>query len=194
MTVNNQVEFVPLTAFNNYEISSTFPFIIRNSRTGNIVAQSFNNDGYLQVSINGTTRLLHRIIAQQFINNDIEGMDINHINKNRIDNRVDNLEITTHAENLGDRRTFNKQQSEYANEINNDNIVQLQTYNNHTFDKYFFDKNNQTLYLYQQRNNRYKVVNPTLNGRYLIVALSPTDQRQPITCGYNKLIRYLNSL
>ena len=188
------VEFTPLTAFNNYEISTTFPFIIRNTRTGKIVSQSLNNDGYLQVSINGTTRLLHRLIAQQFINNDIEGMDINHINKNRIDNRIENLEITTHAENLEDRRRFEKQQSEYVNEINNENIIQLQTYNNHTFDKYFFDRSNRTLYLHQPRNNRYKVVNPTLNGRYLIVALSPTDQRQPITCGYNKLIRHLMTL
>ena len=95
---------------------------------------------------------------------------------------------------LNNRRTFNKQQSEYVDEINNENIVQLQTYHNHAFDKYYFDKTVQRLYLHQPRSNRYKAIKPTLSGRYLIVALIPTDQRQPITCGYNKLIKYLNSL
>ena len=92
------------------------------------------------------------------------------------------------------RRTFAKQQSQYIKEINHENLVELRTYNNHSFNKYFFDKNNQTLYLHQQRNNRYKIVKPTSVGIYLIVGLSPSDQRQPITCGYNKLIRYLNTL
>ena len=95
---------------------------------------------------------------------------------------------------LINRRTFNKQQSEYVNEINNENIIRLQTYHNHAFDKYYFDRNNQKLYLHQPRNNRYKVIKPTRSGRYLIVALIPSDQRQPITCGYNKLIRHLMTL
>ena len=188
------VEFIPLTAFANYEISTTFPFVIRNSRTGRILSQSMNNVGYLSVNINGTSRLVHRIVAQQFINNNIDGMDVNHINGNRIDNRIENLEIITHADNLAVRRRFNKQQSQYINEIDSNDIVQLQTYNNHTFEKYYFDRTNQTLYIHQERNNRYKVVNPTANGRYLIVALQPSDQRQPITCGYHKLLRYLNAI
>ena len=188
------VEFTQLNAFPNYEISTTFPFIIRNRRTHRIQSQSLNNVGYLTVSIDGAPRMVHRVVAQQFINNEIEGMDINHINGNRIDNRIENLEIITHADNLSVRRQFNKQQSRYVERIESDDIVQLQTYNNHTFEKYFFDRTNQILYLRQERNNRYKVINPTMNGRYQIVALLPSDRRQPITCGYNKLIRYLNSI
>ena len=188
------VEFIPLTAFNNYEISTTFPFVIRNTRTDHILVQSMNNVGYLSVSIDGATRLVHRIVAQQFINSNIDGMDVNHINGNRIDNRIENLEIITHADNLAIRRTFNKQQSQYVNEINSNDIVQLHEYNNHTFDKYYFDRTNQILYLHQERNKRYKVVNPTVNGKYLIASLSPSDQQQPITCGYHKLLRYMNSI
>lgn len=188
------VEFTPLHAFPNYEISTTFPFIFRNRRTHRILSQTLNNVGYLSVSIDGTTRMVHRIVVQQFINNDIEGMDVNHINGNRIDNRVENLELITHAANLSVRRQFNKQQSQYVERIDSDAVVQLRTYNNHTFDKYFFDRTNQILYLRQERNNRYKVVNPTMNGQYLIVALQPSDQQRPITCGYNKLVRYLNTI
>ena len=188
------VEFIPLTAYDGYEITTSFPFIIRNRRTRRILSQSINNCGYLSVSIDGVSRMVHRIVAQQFINNDIEGMDINHINGNRIDNRIENLEIITHADNLSQRRRFNKQQSQYVERIDNDNVIQLQTYNNHTFDKYYFDRNTQTLYLHQERNNRYKVVNPTMNGQYLIVALQPSDQQRVITCGYNKLVRYLNAI
>ena len=187
------VEFVPLTAFDGYEISTSYPFIIRNTRNNKILSQYMNNVGYYSVFINGSTKFVHRIVAQQFINPNIEGMDVNHINGNRIDNRIENLEIITHAENLAIRRRFSKQRSQYVDEIESDDIVQLRNYNNHTFTKYYFDRANQILYLHQENNNRYKVINPTLNGEYPIVSLLPSDQRQSITCGYNKLIRYLNN-
>lgn len=189
------VEFIPLTAYPSYEISSTFPFIIRNRTTHRIMSQSMNNVGYLSVSLNGATRFVHRIVAQQFIGNNIEGRDVNHINGNRLDNRVENLEVITHSENLAARRRFNKQPSVYVKRIESDDVVQLRTYDNYTFERYFFDRQHQILYLYQERKDRYKRINPTTNGRNLIVSLIPSDHPDhPITRGYAKLVRYMNAI
>ena len=59
--------------------------------------------GYLFVGfyINGkrNNRLVHRLIASSFIGEINPGMEINHINGIKSDNRVENLEICTRREN-----------------------------------------------------------------------------------------------
>jgi len=42
---------------------------------------------------------VHRIVAMTFLGN-IDGMDVNHINGNRADNRLENLEICSRAKNI----------------------------------------------------------------------------------------------
>ncbi len=57
-------------------------------------------DRYLQVSIGRSTYLLHRLVAQTFINNPKNKPHINHKNGVRDDNRVDNIEWCTPRENV----------------------------------------------------------------------------------------------
>ena len=62
-----------------------------------------HNRGYLSVSLckNGKQkmRLIHRLVAQAFIENKFNKKEINHINGNKKDNRVENLEWVTSKEN-----------------------------------------------------------------------------------------------
>ena len=62
------------------------------------------NNGYEYVKLYrdavGKTIRVHRIIAQTFIPNPDNKPQVNHINSNRHDNRVDNLEWVTQSENL----------------------------------------------------------------------------------------------
>lgn len=55
----------------------------------------FNSNGYLQVKINYKNVKIHQIVAFSFCQNDFKGMktEVHHINKNRIDNKADNLII-----------------------------------------------------------------------------------------------------
>ncbi len=57
----------------------------------------------VQTSINGRYALLHR-----FIMNTPKGMDTDHINGNRLDNRRENLRICTHQENMFNQKGLNK--------------------------------------------------------------------------------------
>lgn len=56
--------------------------------------------GYLQLSVNRTSYLAHRLIADVFIPNPSKKPYINHKNGNKSDNRIENLEWCTQAENI----------------------------------------------------------------------------------------------
>jgi hypothetical protein len=61
---------------------------------------------YLGVSINRKPEYVHRIVASTYISNQYNKTDVNHINGNKFDNRVENLEWTTHKENI--KHSFDK--------------------------------------------------------------------------------------
>jgi hypothetical protein len=58
-----------------------------------------NRGGYIQIDIDNTKYRVHRLVAETFIPNTLNKMFVNHLNKNRSDNRVENLEWTTKSEN-----------------------------------------------------------------------------------------------
>lgn len=70
-----------------------------------ILCQSFTGPGrdYLKISIrmNGKSKNLsvHRLVAKAFIPNPLEKPCVNHLNGNKSDNRVENLEWCTYSEN-----------------------------------------------------------------------------------------------
>ena len=61
-----------------------------------------NASGYLQINvpIRGTTTLVHRLVAETFIDNPQGYTEIDHLNRNKLDNSVANLRWVTHSENM----------------------------------------------------------------------------------------------
>ena len=64
------------------------------------------NKGYFRVNISkwgsGKTKRIHQLVAMAFLDhkpNGYEGLIVNHINHNRTDNRLENLELVTQREN-----------------------------------------------------------------------------------------------
>ena len=55
------------------------------------------NNGYVRVTIHYKNEYLHRIVARLFLG-EIDGFDVNHIDGNKENNNVSNLEIVTHKE------------------------------------------------------------------------------------------------
>ena len=72
---------------------------------GKILSQYITYNGYCLLHIRDKegrkhTRYVHRLIAEAFIENPNEFMDVNHKNGNKRDNRVDNLEWCTRQYNI----------------------------------------------------------------------------------------------
>jgi hypothetical protein len=87
---------------NGYDYSVSSLGRIRNNRTGRILKGVPNTFGYLQVFLykNGRSKrfTVHQLVASYFLPDQM-GKEINHINEDKLDNRVENLEYITHKEN-----------------------------------------------------------------------------------------------
>lgn len=57
-------------------------------------------DGYRVVTLAGKIYLVHRLVAETYFGDIPDGTEVDHANRNRSDNRVENLRIVTHSENL----------------------------------------------------------------------------------------------
>ena len=68
---------------------------IRNIKTKRVLREFIGKDGYLRTQFDGKSRLVHRVIAQTFLDNPHELPEVNHINGHKSDNSVSNLEYCT---------------------------------------------------------------------------------------------------
>lgn len=63
------------------------------------LAGNLGNNGYLSVRINGKSKLNHRVIWEMFNGAIPAGMEIDHIDTNPLNNRIENLRLASSANN-----------------------------------------------------------------------------------------------
>lgn len=96
-------KYKSLDGFDMYQICGD-GYVV-NRYTGHIMYGNKKKTGYYEVTLvddNGEKNyfLLHRLIAAAFLGMPEDGEEVNHINGDKADNRVVNLEWVTHADNL----------------------------------------------------------------------------------------------
>lgn len=75
---------------------------------GRALKSSDDGKGYRFINLGiGKSRRIHTLVATAFIGPIESGFEIDHINANRTDNRLVNLRIVTHAENMAAIRDRN---------------------------------------------------------------------------------------
>lgn len=90
-----------IEGFQNYSISDDGN--VRNDNTMKILKQHIGNRGYYMVNLwrnnKGHWKTIHRLLAVAFIPNPENKLCVNHIDGNKKNNNINNLEWCTHSEN-----------------------------------------------------------------------------------------------
>lgn len=109
------------------------------SSSGYVVVGLFSGDGSKQKSA-----LVHRLVAEAFIPNPDNKPQVNHINGNKVDNRVENLEWCTCCENISHayRTGLNPSgESSYQSKLTNEQVrfirANVDCFSRATFSKMF---------------------------------------------------------
>lgn len=70
--------------------------------TGRVLKQGLGTNGYLAMCFgrDGRNEMAHRVVAIAFVDGYVMGLEVNHINGLRSDNRASNLEWVTKSENV----------------------------------------------------------------------------------------------
>ena len=96
------MEWKTIEGYEQYEVSNE-QGLVRNKKTGRILKQ-WESRGYLQVRLYGDngkkTCSVHRLVATAFIPNPNNLTDVNHIDENKLNNSVSNLEWLSHGNNV----------------------------------------------------------------------------------------------
>jgi hypothetical protein len=106
----DMAEFIPVNGFHNHVISGDGRII--SVRFKKIMKMQKNSDGYYTVSLayNNTkkTFLVHRLVAEHFLKKPAGKDYVNHIDSDRTNYHMDNLEWCTHSENMIHARKMKK--------------------------------------------------------------------------------------
>lgn len=95
-------EWRKVDGFPNYSVSNDG--LVRNDKSNKLKELQINTTGYYKTDLysggNRSTQRIHRLVANAFIDNPDNKPDVNHIDGNKLNDNVENLEWVTKSENM----------------------------------------------------------------------------------------------
>ena len=130
--------WITLKEDSDYEIFNEYPHQIRRKKNKRII-KFFMSKEYIRCNLNGRKYYVHRLVANNFIDNPNNFSDVDHINHNKADYRINNLRWTSHQENLHKLKSKNNINYEFIDTLNENNIP-LTEVNNHQFNRLYYQE------------------------------------------------------
>ena len=193
-TVNDdEAEFEPLKGFeSDYLIQKEFPFVIKKKSNNRILKDTIHKtSGYVYITLNGKTYRKHVIIAKQFLENPENLPQVDHINHNRADNRLENLRFVSSSENNRNRTVSTANtaiQYEFVDDISDEAIV-VDEYNSHQFTDYYYHDN--VFYFFNGIQYRKLHINEKKNGSLFVYMINNEGKR---VCVYYSKFKKIHDL
>ena len=181
-----------LTDFeNDYEIEVETPHRIRKRSNKRIVSQYVNRD-YVCVKLNGRNYLYHRILARHFIPNPENLPQVDHIDRNKTNNSIENLRWVSAGENLRNRTMRPYGRYEYLITAPND-LIEITQYNDFEYpaNKYFLCGENDSVVM-RINDHKWLLLGQTPHFGYLRINMRDINGRNHQIC-IHKLIRHFRN-
>ena len=161
---NIEEKWAELIADPDYEVNENNVYQIRRKGTNENIKLTLNkNTGYYICTLNRKKWLHHRVIALQFIPNPDEKPEVDHINRIRNDNRIENLRWCSHYENMQNRgeiseyRGYAGKSFIFTEEIDKD-CIKIEKYGTRELEGYYYDFNLDQFYK-QTEDGKYRLLN-----------------------------------
>ena len=168
-----------LTDFeNDYEVETEPPQRIRRKRDGLILKLTLNKmSGYVSVRLNGKPYLYHRILAKHFIPNPENLPEVDHADRDKANNSLDNLRWVNRSQNMSNRSKYTLQKRQYIDHAPND-ITEIRTFNDVEYDenRYFFCYENDRV-VQRVNDHKWQWLAQTPQNGYLIISMRDTNGR-----------------
>ena len=147
MTDEHVGEWVTCIIDSDYQIFDQYPFPIRRKASDKVISEWLDGGGYVDCKLNRKTYLKHRIIAQQFLPNPDDLAQVDHINHDKTDNRLENLRWVSASENQKNKTSNKGRQYTFIDELP-DTAEPIEFYGTHEFDDLWIDYGSQKLYVF----------------------------------------------
>lgn len=133
---------------------------------GKILTPNINKHGYIQYrfNVNGKQKciLLHQIIVKMFIdpNFDSSKFEVDHKNRNKQDNSIENLAIVSHSENQRNKSSKDGKEFNYIDDIGKSLIINAEA-------GIFYSLDYEKFYMLINQTGKYKELHVYFkNGKY----------------------------
>ena len=169
----------------DYEIFTDFPHVIRKRANGRIVSEYVEHNGYVRLNlserINGITvqrkYYKHKLIAKQFIENPNDYDYVDHINRNKLDYRVENLRWCSASDNSKNRTSTHNVEYDFFDDIDDEAVV-VTDYGRHRFENYHYVPEEDLFYFYNGVKYRRLHINEDRRNGSLFVYMMSTENKQ----------------